>query len=139
MLQSRSCNKLQRQCCRAQDTCLLRLHFIRSVSLTTSISPRRNTERGQEHSLHASELGFAHKSVLCRSVCRHAHHRVKFTKKLQDMHVARTVSAARGPACACRRRNDAFLWFPHPRVITCFQKRSSVATCRMLQNDHGRP
>ncbi len=35
---------------------------------------------------------------------QHVYPTVKVTKQVQDMHVARTVIAERGPACACRQR-----------------------------------
>jgi hypothetical protein len=47
----------------------------------------------------------SHKSVRQTDwTTQHAYPTVKCTKQLQIMHVARTVTAERGPTCACRQR-----------------------------------
>jgi hypothetical protein len=80
-------------------TFLLRFHFMFTRNEhfpATFVAGHRSTRRNCVR---------PHKSVWHTDLTtQHVYPTVKVTKQVQDMHVARTVIAERGPACACRQR-----------------------------------
>ena len=86
-------------CCRRHDHTRFFSDFI-SCLRSTIISP---TERGRSP-FHTSPLRSSTQVSVTDWTTQHVYPTVKCTKQLQIMHVTRTVTAERGPTCACRQR-----------------------------------
>ena len=87
-------------CCRRQNHTRFFYDFISCLRATSislpNVAGHRSTRRNCVR---------PHKSVWHTDLTtQHVYPTVKVTKQVQDMHVARTVIAERGPACACRQR-----------------------------------